>query len=105
MLKGMLTGVFGTRHARERKRVQPIVDHINEEYERLQDIPEEELRGQTEKFRTRIREATGELEARVAELKEQKRTTAGAAEREQIDVELGGADGRGGVEGKLRDAT
>ena len=71
MLKGMLTGVFGTRHERERKRVQPIVDSINDEYERLQNVSEEELRGQTAKFREIIREATGELERRVAELKEQ----------------------------------
>ena len=105
MLKGVLTKVLGTRHDRERKRVQPIVDAINEEYERLQSISEEELKGQTEKFRARIREATGELEARVAELKEQKKITADAAEREQIDLELGGADGRGGVEGELREAT
>jgi preprotein translocase subunit SecA len=105
MLKGLLTGVFGTRHERERKRVQPIVDAINDEYERLQSVSEEELKAQTEKFRAKIREATGELESRVAELKEQKRVTADAGEREQIDLELGGADGRGGVEGELREAT
>jgi preprotein translocase subunit SecA len=101
----MLTNVFGTRHERERKRVQPIVNAINEEYERLQSVSEEELRGQTARFRERIRDATGELEARVAELREQKKTTADAADREQIDLELGGADGRGGVEGDLREAT
>ena len=28
MLKGIMAGVFGTRHDRERKRVQPIVDSI-----------------------------------------------------------------------------
>ena len=105
MLKGVLTKVLGTRHDRERKRVQPIVDAVNEEYERLQSVSEEELKGQTEKFRARIREATGELEAKVAELKEQKKITADAAEREAIDLELGGADGRGGVEGELREAT
>ncbi len=104
MLKGVLTNVFGTRHDREKKRIQPIVDQVNEEYERLQSVSEEELRGQTEKFRARIREETSELEARVAELKEQKKGTPDAAEREQIDLELGGADGQGGVEGDLRDA-
>jgi len=60
MLKGVLTNVFGTRHDREKKRVQPIVDQINEEYERLQSISEEELRGQTTRFRERIAEATKE---------------------------------------------
>jgi preprotein translocase subunit SecA len=78
MLKGMLAGLIGTRHDREEKRVQPIVDAINEEYERLHSVSEEELRGQTEKFRARIREATSELEARIAELKAEKHGTADA---------------------------
>ena len=80
-LTGMLSGVFGTRHDRERKRVQPIVDEINEQYARLQTISEEELRGQTEKFRAHIRERTSDIEARIAELREQKRVTADPAAR------------------------
>jgi preprotein translocase subunit SecA len=78
MLKGLLAGIIGTRHERERKRVQPIVDAINEEYERLHNVSEEELRGQTEKFRNHIREATSELEAKIAELKAAKHNTADA---------------------------
>jgi len=104
MLTGLLSGVFGTRHDRERKRVQPIVDEINEQYARLQTISEEELRGQTEKFRARIREVTSEIEARIADLRNRKRVAADPAEREAIDNELGGVDGRGGVEGELRTA-
>ena len=41
MLTGLLSGVFGTRHERERKRIQPIVDEINEQYARLQSVSEE----------------------------------------------------------------
>ena len=52
MLKGVLGKVFGTRHERERRRIQPIVDEINEHYARLQGVSEEELRGQTAKFRS-----------------------------------------------------
>jgi preprotein translocase subunit SecA len=103
-LTGLLSGVFGTRHDRERKRVQPIVDEINEHYARLQTIPEEELRGQTEKFRARIKERTSEIEARIAELREKKRITADPAAREEIDNELSGVDGRGGAEAELRTA-
>jgi preprotein translocase subunit SecA len=103
-LTGLLSGVFGTRHDRERKRVQPIVDEINEHYARLQTIPEEELRGQTEKFRARIRERTSEIEARIAELREKKRITADPGAREEIDNELSGVDGRGGAEAELRTA-
>ncbi|MDQ3673247.1 MAG: preprotein translocase subunit SecA, partial [Gemmatimonadota bacterium] len=102
---GILSGVFGTRHDRERKRVQPIVDEINEHYARIQEVSEEELRGQTAKFRLAILEVTGEIEARITELRELKRVTAEPAAREDIDNQLGGVDGRGGVEQELRDAV
>jgi preprotein translocase subunit SecA len=103
-MKGLLAKVFGTRHQRERKRVQPIVDAINEHYARLQSVSEDELRGQTAKFRRILAERTGALERRVAELKELKRVTKDATERETFDTELSGADGRGGVDKELRDA-
>ncbi|HEV7839617.1 MAG TPA: hypothetical protein VGO75_16220, partial [Gemmatimonadaceae bacterium] len=104
MLTGLLSGVFGTRHDRERKRVQPIVDEINEQYARLQNISEEELRAQTAKFRARIAEVTHDIEARIADLRNRKRVAADPAERESIDNELSGVDGRGGVEAELRTA-
>ena len=63
MLNRIVSAVIGTRHDRERRKIQPIVDEINAEYERLHGVSEEELRGQTEKLRGIIRERTGELEA------------------------------------------
>src|SRR6185436_17415686 len=78
-------------------------DQINEWDEKLQRVSEEELRGQTARFRQLLAERTTDLETRVAELKEQKRVAKDAAERERIDQQLGGADGRGGVEGELRE--
>jgi preprotein translocase subunit SecA len=98
----IIRSVFGTRHDRERRRMQPLVDTINGVYEKMHDMPEEELRGQTAKFRARLHEATKDLEARIQELKERKHGATSAAEREKIDDELGGTDGRGGVEGELR---
>ncbi|HUO51453.1 MAG TPA: hypothetical protein VMT93_02960, partial [Gemmatimonadaceae bacterium] len=104
MFKSLLTSVFGTRHEREVRRIQPIVDAINAEYERLHGVSDVQLQKQTEKLRGIVRERTAALEARVAELKEKKKLTADAGERTAIDDELSGADGRGGVEGELRDA-
>ncbi|MFL5616601.1 MAG: preprotein translocase subunit SecA [Gemmatimonadaceae bacterium] len=103
MIKGLISAVIGTRHDRERRKIQPIVDEINEEYARLHDVSEDELRGQTEKLRGIIRERTHELEAQVADLRERKRAAADPVERERIDTELSGPDGRGGVEAKLRE--
>jgi preprotein translocase subunit SecA len=102
MFKRVLTAFLGTRHEREKKRLQPIVDAIHSHEERLASVSEEELRGQTEKFRAILRERTQELETRIAELKEQKRTAADALERERLDNALSGLDGSGGVEGELR---
>jgi preprotein translocase subunit SecA len=103
MLKRLVTAVVGSRHERERRRVQPIVDKINEWDQRLQQVSERELQNQTQKFRGILAERTGDLEKRAAELREAKRTASDAAERERIDAELTGADGRGGVEGELRE--
>ena len=105
MLKRLITSVMGTRHERERKRIQPIVDEINEHYARLQSVSESELTGQTEKLRGVIRERTAEIEARIATLRDAKRTASDPAERDRIDNELSGADGRSGAEGELREAT
>ena len=54
MLKGWLGGIFGTRHERERRRVQPIVDDINAHYARLQSVPDDELKANTARFRATI---------------------------------------------------
>src|SRR5262245_30493282 len=105
MFNTVLTKVFGSRHDREKRRVQPIIDEVNEHYDRLQSVAEEELRGQTAKFRGIIQERTQALETRIADLKERKRTAADASEREAIDNDLSGADGRGGVEAELRQVT
>ncbi|MBI3789329.1 MAG: preprotein translocase subunit SecA [Gemmatimonadetes bacterium] len=105
MLKALLTGLFGTRHERERKRVQPIVDEINAIGERLKGLPDAEIQAQTAKFRARLAERTSALEARIAELKQRKHEARDADVRESVDKELSGADGRGGLEGELRAAT
>jgi preprotein translocase subunit SecA len=105
MFKRVINAVIGSRHERERKKIQPIVDEINEQYARLQTVSDEELRGQTARFRQIIQERTGDLERKVAQLREEKRAASDIAERDRIDAELGGADGRGGVEGKLREVT
>jgi preprotein translocase subunit SecA len=105
MIKGLITAVIGNRHDRERKRIQPIVDAINAHDERLRHVSDEEIRGQTRKFRDIIHSRTEALEAQVAELRRQKHAATDSDERERIERELHGADGSSGVEGQLRTAT
>ena len=94
MLKTIVQALFGTRHQRELKRLSPIIEQINEEFERLQALSDDELRGQTERFRAQIREAVAEVEAELAELREEKRQALAAAEREGIAQRIGEAEER-----------
>ncbi|MGV3707939.1 MAG: preprotein translocase subunit SecA [Gemmatimonas sp.] len=99
-----LNKIFGTRHDRERKRVQPIINDILEIEKTLSSMSDEEIQAQTEKFRARIAEKTAPIEARIEELKAAKRNAADPAERERLDDELHGKGGVGGAESELRDA-
>src|SRR2546423_8513846 len=99
MLKSVIRAVFGTRHQRELKRLQPMVDQIGEHVEALQPLSDDELKAQTEKFRAALREATAEIQAELDELREQKRRSESAAEREGL------AERMGEVEKRLKSAT
>ncbi|MBC8086982.1 MAG: preprotein translocase subunit SecA [Phycisphaerae bacterium] len=100
----LLNKIFGTRHERERKRVQPIINDIVQIEARLATFSDEEIQGQTAKFRARLAERTGPIEARINELKEGKRTAVDAEERERLDDELHGKGASGGAEAELREA-
>ena len=102
MLKGIIGRVFGTRHERERRRVQPIINEVVEIEARLAQMPDAELQAQTARFRARIAERTGPIEEQITALKAEKRNSGDAVDRDRIETELQGADGRGGAEGEFR---
>jgi preprotein translocase subunit SecA len=105
MLKKLIGAVFGTRHEREQRRVQPIVNEINDHYARLRDVTDVELQGQTARFRAILEERTAALKARIEALKQAKHDATDPFERERIDADLAGADGQGGVEKEYRDVV
>jgi preprotein translocase subunit SecA len=85
MIKTLMTSVFGTRFDRERKRIQPIVDVIHGQEERLKDLSESELKGLTAHFRDRLAERTGALKAELEEVREAKHSCADPVERDQLE--------------------
>src|SRR5690606_1293884 len=88
--KDLVRSIFGTRHDREVKRLMPIVEQqIAAESERLANVSEEELRGQTLKFRAMIRERTEPIEAELEELKASRRESESASEREAFSIRIG----------------
>ena len=88
MLK-LLEQVFGSKKSKDVERLLPMVDEINEIYEGLRNLTDEELRGKTDEFRARIREVTGELDDEAKELRERLKEDVPHEEREQIIERLG----------------
>ncbi|HSH45755.1 MAG TPA: preprotein translocase subunit SecA, partial [Longimicrobiales bacterium] len=88
----MFKKLFGDRYAREVKKLQPIVDEINEIADRLQSVSEEELKGQTEKFRSLISERTASLREELDATRETKRKAEDAAERDRLNARINELD-------------
>src|SRR5688572_736867 len=92
MLKALLKKVVGSRHEREAKRLQPAVATINEIYAGLAPLSDDQLRAKTVEFRARIAQRIGGLQERAAGLRDEKRRSEDAAERERLSVEISGLD-------------
>ena len=88
-MKGLLKRILGSRHDREVKRLQPVVDEINDWFEKYQSLSEDKLKGKTEEFRERIRAHTAEITGAIEH-------RAGGDAR--LDADLPGEDaGEGGL--------
>ncbi|MCG6956312.1 MAG: preprotein translocase subunit SecA [Gemmatimonadetes bacterium] len=88
MLKSAIKALLGSRHKREAKKLQPLIEEINEVYEGLASLSDDELRAKTQEFKDRITEATRELVEEIAELREQKRHSEDPFERENLSMEI-----------------
>ncbi|MGH7518403.1 MAG: preprotein translocase subunit SecA [Gemmatimonadales bacterium] len=89
MIKRLMTAVLGTRFDRERKHLQPVVDHIKGHEERLRDLSEADLRAQTDRFRARIAERTGTLREELESVRAAKHGCADPTEREALEARFG----------------
>ncbi|MDH5761240.1 MAG: preprotein translocase subunit SecA, partial [Gemmatimonadota bacterium] len=89
MIKSALKALLGSRHKREAKKLQPLIDEINERYESYASLSEDALKGKTEEFRGRIAEATAELRSQIEAKKEEKRHSEEPSEREVLSMTIG----------------
>ena len=88
MLKAAFKAFLGSRHKREAKKLQPIIDEINDLYDGLSSLSDSELLGKTDEFRERINADTADLKAGIEELREQKRHSQEPSERERLSFEI-----------------
>jgi preprotein translocase subunit SecA len=65
-----IKNLFGDPNERELEKLWPIVEEINEHYDELQDLTDDELRAKTDEFRAEIQEAVADIEERQEEIEE-----------------------------------
>jgi preprotein translocase subunit SecA len=92
-MRALLKRILGSQHAREVKKLQPIVEEINRVFEGLSDLTDEELRAKTEEFRARVKDRTRSLEERIEALRDEKRASEDAGHREALTQEISALDG------------
>ncbi len=69
MISTLLKRIFGDKNTRAIKDYWPIVDQINLEFEKLQNLTDDELRAKTAEFKKRISDATMDIQTPLAEFK------------------------------------
>jgi len=53
-MKNLITTIFGTKHDRDIKKLHPMVEEINRHFEEYESLTEEQLRGKTDEFISRL---------------------------------------------------
>ncbi len=80
--------IFGSKHDRDSKKLIPYIEQVNEEFEKLQSLSDEELKGKTAAFRSHIKEETAEIEKEIEALKERLKGDVQGEERKAVYKEL-----------------
>ena len=66
---GIFKKIFGDKHAKDWKLLWPVVEEINEEYEKIKNLSDFELKAKTLEFKERIQEYTAETRKNIEDLK------------------------------------
>jgi len=67
MLK-LFKKIFGDKNTKDVTELRPIVDEINEEFEKLKDLTDDELRNKTAEFKAKLQEDTSEIRQKLEDL-------------------------------------
>ncbi len=68
MLK-IIKKIFGDKHEKDIKYLWPIVAEINEEYEKIKDLSDDQLKAKTTEFKEKIQKHTEETRNQIEEIK------------------------------------
>ncbi len=79
-----LTKVFGNKFDRDVKTIMPIVEQVNEEFAKLTDLTNDELREKTIEFRAHIATYLSEINVEIDDLKKEAADMADFSEKEKL---------------------
>ncbi|MBK9759568.1 MAG: preprotein translocase subunit SecA [Flavobacteriales bacterium] len=71
MFGSLIKSIFGDKAQRDLKEVQPLVERVKEEFAKLEQLTNNELRGKTVEFKARIADRTKDEQARVDQLRKE----------------------------------
>ncbi|NOZ61943.1 MAG: preprotein translocase subunit SecA [Calditrichaeota bacterium] len=91
MLDKLLTTIFGSKHERDIKRIQPIVSQINQYYQQYHELSDDELRYKTIEFKNLIQERIENIRQEIEQLYSQLRqdtTDAKGTDFEEVRTQI-----------------
>ncbi|MEO8399928.1 MAG: DEAD/DEAH box helicase, partial [Ignavibacteriaceae bacterium] len=62
--------IFGDKHSKDHKILWPIVEEINQEYDKIKNLSDDELKAKTPEFKQKINDYTAEARNKIDEIKE-----------------------------------
>ena len=89
IIKKIIKKIVGSRHAREVRRLTPLVEEINEHYASLTALSAEALRGRTDEFKERIAGHTEATLTEIESIRARKRMLTDPEEREILGLRIG----------------
>ena len=88
MLTKAIAKLFGTRHQRDAKKLAPLVVGIHQHEAQIKTLSDDDLKGQTARFRARLAEQTGAARDAVERIRTAKHECADPVERERLEGEF-----------------
>jgi preprotein translocase subunit SecA len=88
MFKKMLGKLFGSKQDRDVATYQPVVDQVNDIFNGLSGLSNDELRNRTHDFRARIAEHLSDIDATIAKLRQEAQTEDSFREVDNIYKEV-----------------
>lgn len=67
----VITKIFGSKSEKDIKKIQPILDEIKSYEDQIKQLSDDELKGKTEEFKQKIKDATADTVAEIKEIRSQ----------------------------------